>query len=728
MKTTPCRPRALTRRGVGGRGLQILSICAVVLMCALSHVQAQNTGPSGGGGGANVAAGAGITTTTNTTGGKTVVTVSANSSGGGNSNFFLAGQNTTISSVSGPTGTTNTVSVITNVIYITNGEAPGTINALISTNPNTAFVFNAGTFTLTNLIPTNFVSLVGQGAAPGGTQIIFAGGYTNFIIDCSTNVLGFSANGIHFNGGANGTNWAALIKPATAPYVNLFDPWYSGTNANTYSNRSGLRMNMTGGGVVQYCLFDGFGGYGVVGVGTNYLAAYAPGTPAFLTHCIIQSNWCNLGCWGWNYDWAQPGLSSGPGGPVAFYPDMQYCQVDNCQINAGGIGVYSSAGNVNMTGNQVNGNYINFVGGGGGNPGHGEITGNTFNHAGYAGVVQYSGQNDFNGNTFLADPYMIFDGPSQAALRNCHLGGNMTIIVTNVAQPSGMGQVSIVNNLYDNTWAAETVYTNLGPTSTSGGTTISGNLSETVPQDSDGTVASLMVLGVSSVVDSTFDTAYGINAGRNLSSALADSFFGYNAGKANTSGFYETALGEAALQDNATGTENTAVGTGALSAGNAFSGDTAIGYAAGQNNNSGLYNIYIGATQEGNATESYTAYLGATNTTANTYLFGNVAASGSNSQFVTSYRVVTNNTILTIADSVLFCWGTNQLVTNNLTWVGKVITILSCNIYGSVIITNTTLGTTFRVPGLGLTTNVVYLGASSSPSNALTSAYDGANW
>ncbi len=96
---------------------------------------------------------------------------------------------------------------------------------------------------------------------------------------------------------------------------------------------------------------------------------------------------------------------------------------------------------------------------------------------------------------------------------------------------------------------------------------------------------------------------------------------------------------------------------------------------------------------------------------------------------VTTTKWITNNYNVTLADSVLFAWGTNEFITNDLTTVGKMITVIVKNVNGSAILTNTT-GAIFTVPGLGTNSipSGVQLGAWNTPTNEWTGVYDGANW
>ena len=94
-----------------------------------------------------------------------------------------------------------------------------------------------------------------------------------------------------------------------------------------------------------------------------------------------------------------------------------------------------------------------------------------------------------------------------------------------------------------------------------------------------------------------------------------------------------------------------------------------------------------------------------------------------------STRWVTNGYQLQLSDSIIFAWGTNQLITNNLNSVGKMITIIVKNTNGSCVVTST-IGYIFTVPGIGTnqTPSGLQLGPWNSPSNEWTGTFDGQNW
>ena len=91
-------------------------------------------------------------------------------------------------------------------------------------------------------------------------------------------------------------------------------------------------------------------------------------------------------------------------------------------------------------------------------------------------------------------------------------------------------------------------------------------------------------------------------------------------------------------------------------------------------------------------------------------------------------RWVTNGYAITTNDTLLFCWGTNELLTlPAMAPMGKMFTIFSKNPSGSVILTTGSGSQVITAPGLGQSATV-YLGASTSPSNVITVTFDGSNY
>jgi hypothetical protein len=159
--------------------------------------------------------------------------------------------------------------------------------------------------------------------------------------------------------------------------------------------------------------------------------------------------------------------------------------------------------------------------------------------------------------------------------------------------------------------------------------------------------------------DAGYNSKFGTDAGKSITTGTYNTFIGYLAGQSDTSGQYNTAvgsdalrtnssgsynvaLGEEALRNNTIGDYNTAVGMIALKSNTTLGGNTACGYAAladnagGDNtsvgsfalteNTSGTYNAAVGADAMNlNTTGSYNASLGGNSLDKNLIGANNVA-------------------------------------------------------------------------------------------------------
>lgn len=91
-------------------------------------------------------------------------------------------------------------------------------------------------------------------------------------------------------------------------------------------------------------------------------------------------------------------------------------------------------------------------------------------------------------------------------------------------------------------------------------------------------------------------------------------------------------------------------------------------------------------------------------------------------------RWITNSCTISANDTILFCWGTNEVLTLPTSApFTKMFTIFSKNPNGSVILTNGTGSQTITAPGIGQVL-AVYLGGANSPSNMVTVMFDGSNY
>jgi len=96
----------------------------------------------------------------------------------------------------------------------------------------------------------------------------------------------------------------------------------------------------------------------------------------------------------------------------------------------------------------------------------------------------------------------------------------------------------------------------------------------------------------------SYNTAFGHEAGRDLTTGIRNIYVGGGAGKLSNDADHNVAIGHAALANNLQGDNNVAVGSGTLQAQNIASStdtyNTAVGYNAGLNVTTGVNNTLIG--------------------------------------------------------------------------------------------------------------------------------------
>ena len=376
-------------------------------------------------------------------------------------------------------------SSIAGTLPVTSTLQPGASFAMVSNAfaKGGTIVFQPGDYyNMSNIVPVNNTCVIGPGAS-----LHFALNCTGIFIDCSTNVINFTAKGIRLTGDAF-PNFAspAFITPA-AGSAGDFVPWVIGQTPGTYTNRSGLRVNGSGGGLIEDVTADGFGAYGFILVGANQALG---GSKTMFIGNIAISNYCGCGLWAFVVDWAPPGSTNGW---VANANDENQC-LTGCHFQCNGIGLYASVGNHNVSGCNITGNWVGLYVGPASNSGHGCVTGNTINHNHFGSVVCRS-EETIVCNTMLDNDNILFDSPIYAVFANNHISGDglpRFITVTN-SQSSVMGQVTICNNWLEGNFSDGLVTNfNLGPGNSGNVLWYNNQTSAGSPFNSDGTAASLI--------------------------------------------------------------------------------------------------------------------------------------------------------------------------------------------------------------------------------------------
>jgi hypothetical protein len=377
-------------------------------------------------------------------------------------------------------GTFSNVNVIADSI-ITNGASFAQISNAFAQG-GTIWFQPGDYYNMSNIVPVNNTYLIGPGAT-----LHFSSNCTGVFIDCSTNVVNFSAKGIRLTGDAYANFASAAFISPYGGTAGLFVPWYIGQTSGTYTNRSGLRINAAGGGLIENVTAEGFGAYGFILVSTD---GALDGSKTMFIGNTAHSNYCGCGIWAFVVDWTTPGSTSGW---VSGANDENQC-LTGCHFQCNGIGLYASVGNHNITGCNISGNWVGLFVGPGGNSGHSSVTGNSINHNQYAVVVTRSSE-FIVGNTLLDNGNILFDTPIYAVFANNHICGDgtpITIMATN-SENSIMGQVTICNNWLENNFPDGVVTNfNVGPGKTGNVLWYNNQTSGGSALNSDGTPASLI--------------------------------------------------------------------------------------------------------------------------------------------------------------------------------------------------------------------------------------------
>lgn len=203
-----------------------------------------------------------------------------------------------------------------------------------------------------------------------------------------------------------------------------------------------------------------------------------------------------------------------------------------------------------------------------------------------------------------------------------------------------------------------------------------------------------------------YNSLFGNQAGRDLTTGASNTLFGYNAGRSITTASgnvligpragestvvnYTVAVGGNALLLNQTGTNNVAVGNEALYSTTA-AGNTALGDGAGNMNTTGQRNIFLGyASGRGNTTGNFNTFIGVSSA---------FYSNGSNNVF--------------LGDSSGFYQSdgiTNMTSANNSVFIGKDVKANSSGQTNQIVI---------GYNAIGLGTNTVVLGNTSITRTAL---------
>jgi hypothetical protein len=373
-----------------------------------------------------------------------------------------------------------------NFIVIPAGSGTAAVQAALSLGTNVQLA--PGTYTLANLTLANNTHLWGYGAT-----IQFDSAASNFFIDEGTNVYGTMIEGLTFDG------MSSADYAAGPPVLTDLPEENNGLDLYIQSLgviRHGVRVNGGGGNKVVNCTFRGFNGVAIMLVSSNNGLSYI-----LPSHAVITGNNCyynETGIYVLGSSMDYPGWPYAPIGLEQGGTSAEYHVISGNYSYGNGIGIETGAGNINITGNILSGNYCSVYIQSGPNGGHGLVSANTINHSHY-GVRCGSvfGKETIDNNLFWSTDYALYDdgAPWVEFANNCMSPGDNEgmWIVTNSTATEGM-VVYFRDNAYFGQWGL--TYTNLvNFGSGSGITYVYGNHSLDHGGDTDGSAASLIDIG-----------------------------------------------------------------------------------------------------------------------------------------------------------------------------------------------------------------------------------------
>lgn len=252
-------------------------------------------------------------------------------------------------------------------LVITNGESADTIQTALNGLTNGGTVnFQSGSYSISHSISiTNSMLIYGNGAI-----LNYQSGATNFMLDTGTNYgKRLLVQDLVLNGGTLAPFASATYAPGLGgnynPYLNQF-----------WTNRSGMRVEASGGVVVRGCYFAGWSGNGIMLL--NKFGSVSQSYPrAFIINNTFATNF--IGCYLPAQNYETPGYYNSDSSQWNLL-QPEYSQVIDNQFWANQTAIVPEAGNATVTGNIINSNYVGMFFQPGANEGHGDYSVNNLNH------------------------------------------------------------------------------------------------------------------------------------------------------------------------------------------------------------------------------------------------------------------------------------------------------------------------------------------------------------
>lgn len=358
-------------------------------------------------------------------------------------------------------------------ILITNGSTTAQIQSVLNGNTNGVIEFQPGPpyAITTNIILTNFSGVI----LGNGSTVTNASNVPGFLFDTTTNYhKTLVIDNLVFEGGIpeqyNTTNYFTVFNGVYAPYYNAF-----------WTNRSGLRVETSGGVRIQNCTFKNWSGNGCLALqaGGTFNAQNMPKFEFLFNRCFTNF----IGVYATGDQIETPGYYNADSS-LWFQASAEYCLIEGNDCFNNQVGIAATAGNALVQGNTINGNWIGLSCYSGANSGHGRYCGNTINHNFFALYGEACQGGLFQDNQMLADAFIVFNNVTDVTLKNNSFG-QTGLILTNGTTGNIVNNVYLSGTIWGTGPGLTGFYTNITPN-----ILIAGNFTSD-RSNTDGTVPSL---------------------------------------------------------------------------------------------------------------------------------------------------------------------------------------------------------------------------------------------
>ena len=360
---------------------------------------------------------------------------------------------------------------------VTNGESSAQVQTTLNSMTSGGVLsVQPGTYLMSSSLVITNANVVIEG---NGAEWQFADGLTNSLLSTSTPFgKPLIIRNLNFNGRTfNDFNSIAYSNTLN----NSYDPYYSAF----WTNRTGLRAEVSGGVVVTGCRFYGWSGNGAFFFNVNSNFAYQ--TPRLIyTHNQSFSNFVSFMAVSSSYDY--PGYASSDSSLWKTYT-CEYAQITDNTFASSFIGVAAGAGNDSVLNNQVQNNWIGLANFTGNNSQHGNYSFNNFNHC-TIGIAAESGNGgNYVGNMILAPMDILFNNVTEINFFANKIGVANLIFTNNCS-----GSIVLNQYLASTVWGTNTVGQGVTTNFTGSTMIVQGNVSED-GLNGDGSFLSYGMLG-----------------------------------------------------------------------------------------------------------------------------------------------------------------------------------------------------------------------------------------